>query len=98
MVAGTDAIREFGDYVVGLELFVYHGMAPEEYLLSATSTAAGVLGIQDLPGSICYGRAGALILVDGDPLSDISCLRCVEKIFQRGREEVEISSHVSGAL
>ena len=64
---GPTSIRE-------LELMVEAGLTPEEALRSATTTAAAMLGRDDL-GKVAPGSVGDLVLVRGDPLADVSVLR-----------------------
>ena len=44
------------------------GMTEEAAMASITLTAAKILGVQDLYGSISVGKAPDLVLLDGDPL------------------------------
>ena len=88
VVAGTDAIGQFGDYVIGLELFVYAGMNHEEALISATSAAAEVIGLGDVTGTLEIGRSADLVVLDDNPLSDIGALRSATVVFQQGRRVV----------
>ncbi|MCA9701307.1 MAG: amidohydrolase family protein [Myxococcales bacterium] len=76
LVAGTDAgiftnipgsamTRE-------LELLVAAGIPEIDVLAIATTNGAAVLGLGDTVGRVAPGFRAELILVDGDPLSDIS--------------------------
>ena len=80
--AGTDAIGG-RDYKKGLtilgeslltELMIYHeyGMSCEAVLASATSTAAKMLGIDHLTGSLEIGKRADLNLVFGKPDEDLT--------------------------
>lgn len=53
---------------------VHHGMSARSALIAATSAAAEALGIASEVGSIAPGRLADIVLVDGDPLSDVSVL------------------------
>jgi len=97
VIAGTDAISQFGDYVTGLELFVYAGMTPEEALLSGTSVAAKAIGMDRTIGSIEPGKAADLIVLNDNPLTSISHVRNIAAVFQGGRL-VETPTHVREAL
>ena len=44
IVAGTDAIQQFGDYAIGLELLHRAGLSPMEVIVAATSGAAQAIG------------------------------------------------------
>ena len=47
---------------------------------ATTSTASKVLGLKDKVGTIEVGKLADLIVVDGDPLADISILQNKEHI------------------
>jgi imidazolonepropionase-like amidohydrolase len=51
------------------------GMSPMEALVSATKVSAEALGIEDLVGSIETDKFADLLVVDPNPLEDISVLR-----------------------
>jgi imidazolonepropionase-like amidohydrolase len=69
-----------------LELLVEHGLTPVEALRAATSTAAAVLGRDDL-GTIRAGARADLVAVDGDPTRSISDLRAVRLVLKDGTGE-----------
>jgi hypothetical protein len=77
-VAGHSMYRE-------LELYVQAGMSPMEAIQSATSVPARVMGLEREVGTIAPGMAADLILVDGDPLANISDLRKVSIVVTSGR-------------
>jgi imidazolonepropionase-like amidohydrolase len=57
------------------------GLSPMEAIVCATRNNAIVLGLQDEIGTLEAGKQADLIVVDGDPLADISVLRDREKIL-----------------
>jgi imidazolonepropionase-like amidohydrolase len=61
-------------------------MSPMESLVSATRTNAGLFGMQDLIGTVEEGKLADLLVVDGNPLDDISVLQGKEnlKIIMKG--------------
>lgn len=85
IVAGTDAIQTFGDYCLGLELQSQAGMSNMEVVKSATSGAARAIGMDDLVGTVTEGKAADLIVVDRDPLRDITALRTMSMVMRDGR-------------
>lgn len=86
IAAGTDAgVTKHGNNARELELYVEHGMTPEEAVVTATVNAAALIGMEDELGTIEPGRIADLIAVAGDPLSDISVLRNVQVVIQGGR-------------
>ena len=63
-----------------LELLVGLGLSPMQSIVAATGTAAEVLGWADRIGTIEEGKLADLIVVEGDPLKDITILQKKEKI------------------
>ena len=51
------------------------GMSPMEAILSATASAAALLGLEDRIGTIQPGKQADLIIVEGNPLERIGLLR-----------------------
>lgn len=86
IAAGTDAgVSKHGNNVRELELYVEHGLTPEEAIVTATVNAAALIGMEDELGTVEPGRIADLIAVAGDPLTDISALRNVRVVIQGGR-------------
>ena len=77
MAFGTDSCPGMDQYEKGIE-FQYRyeicGMKPIDILKQATVESARALGIEEETGQIRAGLAGDLILVDGKPEKDISCM------------------------
>ncbi|MDA0701857.1 MAG: amidohydrolase family protein [Proteobacteria bacterium] len=74
---GTDAgtpYNRHGENARELETMVELGMTPMEAICASTGLAAELLGLADRIGAIETGREADLLLVDGDPLGDISVL------------------------
>jgi imidazolonepropionase-like amidohydrolase len=89
MVAGTDAGTRRGtlDGLPGeIGLYVEQlGLTPVAAIATATGTAARVLGLADEVGTIQPGRQADLVVVDGDPSSDIAVLQRPRAVLQGGR-------------
>ncbi|MFD9269741.1 amidohydrolase family protein [Streptomyces goshikiensis] len=86
-IAGTDAGvpgAHFGDYVGMLEFFASLGFTHPEILDMATVNAAHALRLADT-GALAPGRRADLIIVDGDPLTDLDALRRIRHVFTAGR-------------
>jgi len=66
-----------------LELLVEAGLTPYEALAAATVLAAPVIGFPDR-GQVAPGFAANLVLVNGDPLSDVSVLEQPDAVMVRG--------------
>lgn len=74
---GTDAGTPFnlhGDNARELELLVGVGFSPTQALVAATDAAARSLGLEQHIGSIAPGKSADLVVVEGDPLRDITVL------------------------
>ena len=83
IAAGTDAGTPFnyhGDNALELELLVANGMTPMAAIQAATCRAAEALGLGERVGSIEQGKLADILVVQGDPLEDISLLRQRERI------------------
>ena len=62
------------------------GMPSDEALVSATSRAADVCGLGERTGRLRAGLDADLIIVDGDPLQDITVLCNLRTVVSRGRD------------
>ncbi len=89
IVAGTDAIQEFGDYAIGLELLNRAGLSPMDVVVAATSGAAQAMGVENEVGTLRPGMAADLVYLDGDPLSDIRAFARVLGVVLGGRLVVD---------
>lgn len=91
-VAGSDAPLnglEFGAALIReLELLVEAGATPQQALQAATSAAAEVLRTDEV-GVLAQGRPADLLVVDGDPLTDITALREVLLVLRDGTPVVD---------
>lgn len=75
VTAGTDEGGwEHGNNAHELTCLVEAGMTPMQAILAATSDAAKCMGLNDEIGSIEEGKRADIILVDGNPLDDVSIL------------------------
>jgi imidazolonepropionase-like amidohydrolase len=90
---GTDAsIGPHGSNGRELKLLTRIGLTPMEAILAGTRTAAECLGMEDQIGTLEVGKLADLIMVDGNPLSDIAVLEDKSKInlvMQNGEIKVD---------
>jgi imidazolonepropionase-like amidohydrolase len=81
VVAGTDA----GGWVHGnnaqeLQCLVEAGMTPMQAIVAGTSWAAECCGIEKEVGTLAKGKWADLLVVDGNPLADITVLQDQSRI------------------
>jgi imidazolonepropionase-like amidohydrolase len=87
ILAGTDAPNPgtvFGASLHReLELLGRCGITPAQALSAATAAPARVFNLADR-GHIASGQRADLVLVSGDPLTDITATRAIERIWRAG--------------
>ncbi len=94
IAAGTDAGTPFNphaDLAAELETMVEFGMSATEALLAATRNAAENLDLLHDLGTLEVGKLADIVLVRGDPTSDISTTRNVVFVCKEGvvsRDEI----------
>jgi imidazolonepropionase-like amidohydrolase len=89
ILAGTDAP---GPYVIAgfglhdeLALLVKAGLTPMQALQAATRAPAEYLGELDMQGTVQPGKIANLILLDADPLKNITNTTRINAVIQNGR-------------
>ncbi len=83
LVPGTDGLPGFL-YHRELELYERAGIPAAEVLKLATIKSAEITGVSDSFGSIEVGKRADLILIDGNPVENISDIRKVEWTMKGG--------------
>ncbi len=84
LAMGTDTGVPFTQHGNNLDELVYlveMGLSPLEAIATATSGAAKLLKLDDRIGSLEPGKLADFVVVDGDPLSDITILQDKSKIL-----------------
>jgi len=86
IVFGTDAVA--GAHGRNFEELIYRvqegGQDPMAAIISATSTAAESLGMEDQIGAVSVGLSADLIGISGNPAADITALRKVVFVMKEG--------------
>lgn len=68
-----------------LELLVESGLTPMDALVAGTIENAKFFRVDDRLGSVETGRQADLVLVNGDPVTDITAMRRVKRVMLNGR-------------
>ena len=87
LVCGSDsawAQYTMGGFQYEIEAHVDVGMTPMAAILSATSDSARSCWTDDEMGSLEPGKKADVLVVDGDPSTDIEALRNLVDVFQDG--------------
>jgi imidazolonepropionase-like amidohydrolase len=88
--AGVPIVPGFDTGLIGygldreLELYVQAGMTPLQAIQSATIVSARVMHHDSDSGTIEVGKRADLVLIDGNPLANISDLRKVDSVVTNG--------------
>ena len=78
MLHGATVLRE-------LQLMNEAGMTPMQVLVAATRNGAEVIGREEELGTLEAGKLADIIVVNGDPLQDLSALGNVELVVKNGK-------------
>ena len=68
-----------------LELMVAAGMTPMQVIVSATKTPAELLHLDRL-GTLARGKSADFLVLDANPLENITNTKKIVKVYQRGQE------------
>ena len=85
IVAGTDTTVPGHSLHRELELYVKAGFTPMEAIRAATIVPAETMNLEREGGTIEPGKRADIILVDGDPLENITNLHKVSAVVARGQ-------------
>ena len=76
---GWNAHTEIADLVAS-------GMTPSQAIVAATKTAAEILKIDNVVGTIAVKKNADFLILDANPLDDITNTRRIAKVYLRGQE------------
>lgn len=83
IVLGTDGNAGWRPHIEMADM-VAAGMTPREVLVSATSSAAEFLRLDDL-GTLAAGKSADFVVLEANPLEDITNTRRIESVYLRGK-------------
>lgn len=90
IMAGTDAgfLNSYNYPGIGLHnelaLYVRHGLTPAQALATATRNGPAWFGRLDRYGAIAAGKAADLVLLERNPLQDITATSSIDTVVLRG--------------
>jgi imidazolonepropionase-like amidohydrolase len=83
---GTDAGTDVGwNAHTELADMVAAGMTPAQVLTAATKVSAELLGLDQL-GTVAAGKSADFIVLDANPLDNITNTRRISSVYQRGKQ------------
>jgi imidazolonepropionase-like amidohydrolase len=90
---GTDSFGSYlnlpGCYWRELQLLTQSGLSNTEVLNAATAVNARILRAENDVGSIAPGKYADFVLIEGNPLDDIACVRNVRRVIKDGVAHVD---------
>ena len=87
MAAGSDSAWSYypmGDYQTDIEAHAMAGMTNMEAIASATRDAARSCCVDEFVGTLEPGKQADILVVNGNPIEDLSALRQITDIFLAG--------------
>lgn len=89
LITGTDAGMEpFDNFPAALRGLEDWGFPRDQILEMATVTTADAIGLATTTGTLATGYSADLLVVDGDPLTDLTALQHPTLVLARGRQHI----------
>jgi len=67
-----------------IDLVAAAGLSPQEALAAATRVPAEMVGLGEELGTVEVGKKADMVVLDGDPLKDLSALRSIRWTIKDG--------------
>ena len=83
IVLGTDGNRAWGPHEEAADM-VSAGMTPAQVIMSTTKNAAEFLKIANEAGTLEAGKSADLLVLDANPLDNITNTRKISAVYLRG--------------
>jgi imidazolonepropionase-like amidohydrolase len=84
--AGAGPLARIHALTLNAEDFVeFLGLSPIEAIATMTVNPAEMMGLADRIGSLEVGKEADLVVVDGDPLANLRCLRKARMVVRAGK-------------
>ena len=80
---GTDGSTPWAPHLE-MEDMVRSGMSPGDVIVAATRTSAELMGMADELGTVERGKSADFIVLDANPLDDITNTRRISSVYLRG--------------
>jgi imidazolonepropionase-like amidohydrolase len=71
--------------LIELELMVKAGLTPAQAIVAATRNSAEILRLEEL-GALAVGKSADFLVLDANPLDDITNIRRISSVYSRGGE------------
>lgn len=89
LITGTDAgMAPFDNFPAALHALQDWGFTRDQILEMATVTTADAIGLATTAGTLDAGYSADLLVVDGDPLADLTALQRPTLVLARGRPHI----------
>jgi len=88
LTIGSDAVPPGSiagnEDLTSMELLVKAGIPPLNVIQIATENGAKAMGLADDRGTIAVGKRADLLIIDGNPATDIGDIRKIQTVFKNG--------------